>query len=119
MARILCVDDDVSVVGLKRSMLERAGHLVDVSASAGSAIRMLSALPYDVLVTDWRLDEEDASRVIQAAKRNTEILVVVVSGFVAEAFQSSGIVADIYLDKPVDPVELLKILEVLLVKHKR
>ena len=118
MARVLCVDDDVNAIKLKRAILERAGHKVDQSTSAESAIEMLAAFSYDAIVTDWRLGEQSARRVILAAKQETETPVVVVSGYVSEAFQAPGAVADLYLDKPVDPSELLQILDALLTERQ-
>jgi DNA-binding response OmpR family regulator len=87
---------------------------VSVSTSARAAIDMLRVSTYDAIVTDWRLGSVNARGVIQAAKQKAEVPVVVVSGFVAEAFQASGPMADLYLDKPIDPSELATILETLL-----
>jgi two-component system response regulator HydG len=108
------VDDDVTAVDLRRAILERAGHQVDVSTSAHAAIEKLGLLAYDAIVTDWRLGGASARGVIHAAKRESEVPVVVVSGFVEEAFQAAEPMADLYLDKPVDPAELTTILDVLL-----
>ncbi len=99
---------------MRRTTLERAGHEVSVSTSARAAIDMLRVSAYDAIVTDWRLGSVNARGVIQAAKQKAEVPVVVVSGFVAEAFQASGPMADLYLDKPIDPSELATILETLL-----
>ncbi len=118
MARILCVEDDVSAARFRSAILERAGHIVEVSTSAQHAAEMVRkahpGAPYDAIVTDWRLGSETAQEVIRAAKHESEMPVVVVSGFVAEAFQSPGPMADLYLDKPVNPSELVEILDVLL-----
>ncbi len=115
MAHILCVDDDATANELKQMILGRAGHQVELCLSADSAVRRLGEERYDALITDWRLGEVSARRVIQAARGlASKTLVVVVSGFIAEAFQSQGPVADLYLDKPVDPSELVMILDALL-----
>ena len=120
LAHILCVDDDPTANEVKRKLLDRAGHQVDLCVSADAAMRRLAESRYDAMITDWRLGEVSARRVIQAARElASETLVVVVSGFVAEAFQSQGPAADLYLDKPVDPSELLMILDALLrERHK-
>lgn len=119
MGRILCVDDDQRANQLKRRILERAGHRVDLSTSVDGAIEQLFAAAYDAVITDWRMGEGNAQRVIQAARLDPDTLVVVVSGFTAEAFQSSGPLADIYLDKPVDPSELVVIVATLLKQRQR
>ena len=109
------MDDDPTSNEVKRMLLKNAGHEVDICLSADDAVCKLGQTSYDALVTDWRLGEESARRVIQAARNlANQTLVVVVSVFIAEAFQSQGPVADLYLDKPVDPNEFLMILDALL-----
>jgi DNA-binding response OmpR family regulator len=114
MAHILCVDDDVAALELRRAILERAGHQVDVQTSVPQAIEKVMSRAYDAVVTDWRLGGHTARGLIQAAKVNPQMPVVVISGFVAEAFQSAEPLANLYLDKPVNPSELMEILDVLL-----
>lgn len=114
MAKILCVDDDPGVVALKRTILEQAGYEVTTCISAEDAIREIQRIAFDGVVTDWRLGSERGRAVVEAAKAQLAVPVVVVSGYVAEAFRSAEPMADIYLEKPADPRELVKILETLL-----
>jgi DNA-binding response OmpR family regulator len=114
MARILCVDDEPHVVTLKCAILEQAGHTVTASTSAHDAIDKLRRGSYDAVVTDWRLGDGDGRVVVEAAKRNASTPVVVVSGYVAEAFQAAEPLADLYLEKPVNPEELVTIVNELL-----
>ena len=114
MARILCVDDEPAAAQLKCSILERAGHQVTVALSAKEAIAHLAATQFDAVVTDWRLGEESGRAVVEAAKERFHVPVVVVSGFVAEAFHAAEPVADLYLEKPVNPEELVTIIRTLL-----
>ena len=86
MARILCVDDEPHVVTLKCAILESAGHTVTASTSARDAMEKLQSNTYDAVVTDWRLGDANGRAVVQAAKNNSSMPVVVVSGYVAEAF---------------------------------
>ena len=64
---------------------------------------------YDVVVTDWRLGDANGRAVVQAAKSHSSMPVVVVSGYVAEAFQAAEPLADLYLEKPVNPDELISV----------
>jgi DNA-binding NtrC family response regulator len=114
VAKILCVDDDRTIILLKREIFERAGHTVTTCSSADDAVRALAQGSFDAVVTDWRLGDERGRRVVEAAKRNSSVPVVVVSGYVAEAFQAAEPRADLYLEKPADPMELVQILETLL-----
>jgi two-component system, OmpR family, alkaline phosphatase synthesis response regulator PhoP len=119
MARILCVDDEPHVVTLKCAILEAAGHTVTASTSARDAMEKLQSNTYDAVVTDWRLGDANGRAVVQAAKNNSSMPVVVVSGFVAEAFQAAEPLADLYLEKPVNPEELVTIVNELLKSSER
>lgn len=114
VAKILCVDDDHDVVALKQAILEEAGHAVTSCDSVEAAVRELDRHAYDAVVTDWRLGEDSGRTVVQAARTMPGVPVVVVSGYVSEAYKAAEPLADIYLEKPADARELLKILETLL-----
>lgn len=114
MAKILCVDDEPHVVTLKCAILEQAGHKVTAATSAHDAIAKLNQESFDAVVTDWRLGDADGRAVVQAAKSHSAMPVVVVSGYVAEAFQAAEPLADLYLEKPVNPEELVTIVNELL-----
>ena len=114
MARILCVDDEPHVVTLKCRILEAAGHTVTAATSVHDALDKLQKNSYDAVVTDWRLGDGDGRVVVQAAKTRSTVPVVVVSGYVTEAFQAAEPLADLYLEKPVNPEELVTIINELL-----
>jgi DNA-binding response OmpR family regulator len=114
MARILCVDDEPNIVRLKCTILEAAGHQATPSTSAEDAIEKLQHNVYDAVVTDWRLGDVNGRAIVQAAKSNSTMPVVVVSGFVSEAFQAPEPLADLYLEKPINPEELVTIVNELL-----
>ena len=101
-------------IALKRDILEQAGYEVTTCTSAENAIREIQRVAFDGIVTDWRLGRERGREIVKAAKAQSAVPVVVVSGFVAEAFQAAEPMADIYLEKPVDARELVKILDTLL-----
>ena len=114
MAKILCVDDEPNTVTLKCAILKAAGHEVTPSTSARDAIEKLQHNEYDAVVTDWRLGDANGRAIVQAAKTHSTMPVVVVSGYVAEAFQAAEPLADLYLEKPVNPEELVTIVNELL-----
>jgi len=114
MARILCIDDEPNVVALKCQILEAAGHTVTAATSAHDAIEKLRNNSFDAVVTDWRLGDADGRSIVLAAKSHSTVPVVVVSGYVTEAFQAAEPLADLYLEKPVNPQELVTIVNELL-----
>ena len=114
MAKILCVDDEPNTVRMKCAILESAGHNVTSCTSAQAAINKLKVESYDAVVTDWRLGDANGRGVVQAAKEHANIPVIVVSGYVNDAFQAAEPLADLYLEKPVNPEELVTIVNELL-----
>jgi two-component system response regulator HydG len=119
MANILCVDDEADVVALKAAILQSAGHTVTTASSAKDAMKKLELNTYDAVVTDWRLGDANGREVVLAAKSHSSVPVVVVSGYVAEAFQAAEPLADLYLEKPVNPEELVTIVNELLKTGER
>ena len=109
MARILCVDDELHAAKLKCIILETAGHKATPATSAGEAISLLESNPYDLIVTDWRLGDASGRDILVAARKLSDTPVVVISGFVNEAFQAADPLADYYLEKPVNPEELISV----------
>jgi len=114
MARILCVDDELHAANLKCIILEAAGHQATPATTARDAISLMETKNFDVVITDWRLGDANGRAIVQAAKSNSTMPVVVVSGYVAEAFQAAEPLADLYLEKPVNPDELVTIVNELL-----
>ena len=115
MARVLCIDDDPGATDLKRTILQRAHHDVVICSTVEQAIGLLRSITFDAVITDWRMNDEQSGReIVEAAKTNSTAPVVVVSGHVSEAFRAAGPAADLYLEKPVDPEELIKALDALL-----
>lgn len=109
MANILCVDDELHAAKLKCIILETAGHHATPATSAQEAISMLEANPYDLIITDWRLGQASGRDVVVAARTLAATPVVVISGYVNEAFQAADPLADYYLEKPVNPEELIAV----------
>ncbi len=89
------------------------------ATSAHDAIEKLQHNAYDAVVTDWRLGDANGRSIVQAAKNNSTMPVVVVSGYVEEAFQAAEPLADLYLEKPVNPDELVTIVNELLKTSER
>jgi two-component system response regulator PilR (NtrC family) len=109
MARILCVDDEQHAAKLKCIILETAGHQAIPATSVREAIALMESNPFDVVVTDWRLGDACGRDIVVAARKLSDAPVVVISGYVNEAFQAADPLADFYLEKPVNPEELISL----------
>ncbi len=109
MARILCVDDELHAARLKCIILETAGHNATSATSVQEAVSLLEKNVYDLVVTDWRLGNANGRDILIAARNLSSAPVLVISGYVNEAFQAADPLADYYLEKPVNPEELISI----------
>ncbi len=114
MANILCVDDEPHFVELKCAILRAAGHQATSATSAQEAIGKLEQDSFDAVVTDWRLGDGDSRAIVHAVKAQSSTPVVVISGYVSEAFQAAEPLADVYLEKPVNAEELIAVVNELL-----
>lgn len=99
---------------MKQHILQAAGHAVSACVSIDQALLELDSRSFDAVVTDWRLGDGVGRSIIERAKSHASLPVIVVSGFVTEAFQAAAPLADLYLEKPVDPSELVSMLDTLL-----
>lgn len=60
MRRVLLVDDDQPVLFTLKAVLEMNGFEVETAASAAEARAKLKGVEYDVVITDIRMESEDA-----------------------------------------------------------
>lgn len=113
MARILVVEDDPVSLRIVSKALEHDGHTVTAHDRARDALATLATVPFDVLVTDIMMPDEDGFTMIQAARGlRPDIRVIVLSaidervphGLNAQAFDRLGV--DRVLSKPIRRVPL-------------
>lgn len=68
--RILLVDDDVAVLLTLKAVLELHEFTVETAASAAEAIEKLASGVYQMVITDARMESENAGfEVVRAARR--------------------------------------------------
>ena len=111
MAKILCMDTEPHVVTLKAAILEVAGHSPVIAVSTSEAVARLGQNSYDLVITEWL--RGNAKALIVAAK-SQGIPVIIVTGRLAEARALADPPADLYLEKPINPEELVNVVNDLL-----
>jgi CheY-like chemotaxis protein len=86
MYRLLIADDDVQQLGIRKLLLEAAGHQVTVAEDAPEARRLLQELRPDVLVMDLRLPKlKDGLSLIQCVQEHRlAAKIIVLSGWIEE-----------------------------------
>jgi DNA-binding NtrC family response regulator len=109
-ASILVVDDEAFVRNSIAEVLRADGWRVHTAAGAREAVDFLAQQGVDVIVTDLRMPEGDAFQLLEHARKGgVEIPIIVITGVgtVAEAVRAMKAGAYDFLQKPVDPEELV------------
>jgi DNA-binding response OmpR family regulator len=106
---ILVVDDDVKIVRLVRTYLERAGYRVVEATDGRSALSAISAEAPALVVLDIMLPGLDGLAVLRAVRRTDQTPVIILSarGLTDDRITGLGAGADDYLPKPFSPAELV------------
>ena len=111
MYRLLIADDDVQQLGIRKLLLEAAGHQVAVAEDALAAHRLLEELHPAVLVMDLRLPKLKAglSLIRWENERHFNTRIVVLSGWTEQLsdLPEEKLVSSV-LGKPVRNQHLLE-----------
>ncbi|MEO1567382.1 MAG: response regulator [Pseudomonadota bacterium] len=108
--RILVVDDDVELRGLLQRYLSENGYNVRAVPDTKAMDRHLQREPYDAMVLDLMMPEEDgltACRRLRAADETIPIIILTAKGDPIDRIIGIEMGADDYLAKPFEPRELL------------
>jgi two-component system, NtrC family, response regulator HydG len=111
--KILVVEDDVRQQAALAALVRNRHYQVLTASDGPSACRLLECSP-DIVLTDLRLPNGDGMRVLREARRALPGLPVVVitgHGTVADAVGAMREGALDFLTKPVDPQELLRVID--------
>ncbi|MGA7292108.1 MAG: response regulator [Terriglobales bacterium] len=127
--RILLVDDDLAVLLTLKAVLELHGFEVETAGSSVEALARMEAGIYQMVISDLRMETEDAGLgVIGAARRQpynpaTALLTAYPpsgegwDGKHGDGVDWSGEHSDSLLIKPLGTSDLLRQVEALLVRH--
>ena len=88
MCRLLIADDDVQQLGIRKLLLEAAGHEVAVAEDLPAARRLLEELQPDVLVMDLRLPKlrDGLSLIRSVDEQRLAARIIVLSGWAEELY---------------------------------
>jgi len=118
--RILLVDDDVAVLLTLKTVLEVNHFEVDTAGSIAEALEKLASSIYQMVITDARMENENAGfEVIRAARRqpyNPATALLTAYPPSDGDWKQAG--AQSLLVKPVGTQDLLRQIEALLVRHE-
>jgi len=118
--RILLVDDEVAVLLTLKAVLEISGFEVDTAASAREGKHKLRTREYHMVISDMRMESEEAGREVIAAARAAPYhpAVALLTAFPLSDDDWQGLGADKMLVKPMHTKVLLQQIEKMLTAHE-
>jgi DNA-binding response OmpR family regulator len=116
MARILVVDDDVSVADLLAYVLETEGYEASAVPTAQAALELLGQERFDLVVLDVRLPDMPGDEMLARLRQLSAVPVLMLSATTAEdtIVEALRVGADDYVTKPFRPRQLLARIHALL-----
>jgi two-component system, OmpR family, KDP operon response regulator KdpE len=108
-ARILLVDDEVSIQRSVAPLLQSRGYQVDVAGTGAAALTMAAARPPDLIVLDLGLPDLDGTEVCRRIRAESAVPILVLSarGSEADKVRALDLGADDFVTKPFGAEELL------------
>lgn len=113
MAKILIADDDSEIRVTLQKLLQMVGHEVELARDGLEASRQLASEPFDLLVTDIVMPNQEGLESILAARRNhPNLALIAMSGGGRERTESYLRMAESFgaqavFRKPFSPREML------------
>ncbi len=111
---VLVVDDQAPIRESMVITFRREGYRVDSAESGERALEMLAVSPFDLIVTDLRLDGMNGIELLRRSKElfpDTEVVVMTAYGTIEGAVDAIKSGAYDYLTKPFQPEELTLVAE--------
>ena len=108
-ARILLVDDEVSIQRAVEPLLRSRGYHVDVAGTGAQALKLFGDRSPDLIVLDLGLPDIEGTEVCRRVRATSRVPIVVLSARGAETDKVNALDlgADDYVTKPFGPEELL------------
>jgi DNA-binding response OmpR family regulator len=118
--RILLVDDDLAVLLTLKAVLELHQFEVNTASSAAEAMEKMASGVYQMVITDARMETEDAGfQVVRAARQqsyNPATALLTAYPPSNGSWKEEG--AQSLLVKPIGTKDLVRQIEALLVRHE-
>jgi len=120
-ARILVVDDELSMRQYLEVLLRRRGYDVVTAGSLSDARARLSEQPADLVVSDMRLGNDSGMQVLREVREHslgTEVILITAFGTPAAAVEAMRAGAYDYICKPFDNEEMTLLVQNALEKRE-
>jgi DNA-binding NtrC family response regulator len=113
-SKIIAIDDDPVTCSIFSRILTTCGCSYEIIRSGSEAIKRVKGERYDLLITDLKMPKVDGLTILKESKMAyPDAPVVIITGYstVETAVEAMKLGAYDYIRKPIDPDELLLIIE--------
>jgi DNA-binding NtrC family response regulator len=119
--KILIIDDDIDICNLLRRFFRFKGFVTSEFTNEREALRSLTEEEFDLALCDYRLRELDGQQMIDRIQEIQKIPVIIITAHsdVKTAVATIKKGAYDYIQKPIDPEELLRIVELAISSHQK
>jgi CheY-like chemotaxis protein len=107
---ILCIDDDDSMLGYQRALLERCGFAVLTAASGQKGLQIALACAVAAVIVDYHMPDMDGHEVATELKRLRPHLPIVMVSSDEEIAEAALQVVDAFVSKSEAPSRLLPVI---------
>ncbi|MEI9950705.1 MAG: response regulator [Pseudomonadota bacterium] len=94
VARVLVAEDDVHVLRLVARLLRRAGIEVETAATPSAALELISALGFDLIVSDLFAPEMSGAKIVAAVRLFDPMLPIVLISGDTQSREAIGAIGD-------------------------
>ena len=111
-AKVLIVDDEEIVRASCRKLLQPHGYRVSEAENAGSALKLMEATTFDLVLSDLKLPDASGIELLKDIKEvcpDTEVILLTGYGTVSTAVEAMKLGAYDYIEKPFRPEELVSL----------
>jgi CheY-like chemotaxis protein len=121
--KILVVDDDPDTIGFLENLLTRQGYEVIAAENGMQALNLAHQDHPDLIILDIMMPNMDGYEVARSLRRHPETALIPILMFTAKSQVEDKVAGyqagvDIYLSKPVHPVELEANIKALILQKK-
>jgi CheY-like chemotaxis protein len=111
MKAVLCIDDDITGLSLRKMMLEGEGYYVFTANNGEEGLALLDAQRIDAVILDYRMPEMTGGEVARRIRdRWSNIPVLMLSGYPDDVPEEAVHLVDAFVTKGEAPERLLQVL---------
>lgn len=120
-ARILIIEDEVTIAQLERDYFELNGYAVDICHTGDEGVRLALNGEYNLIIVDLQLPGANGFELCNQIRQNKEVPILIVSAKKEEIdkIRAFNLGADDYITKPFSPSELVARAKAHLTRYER